>query len=276
MKKSIYRQQLDELSGEQNQPKEKKNKKNKAKNREGAPAGKKNMLQQFNEKQTKGNIQNTLLKTVADAAGIGIGTVLSAVSGKAAPIVGALLIGSGHYIGDESGLLRVVGASTIAHGVAKAREYRENPDQTIKDRLVGVKDDWLTAALLKHYDKNLEGFTVEPIPQPDGTSMSTLHGTTADSLPNFDREGEANNKQFESELDLSGLDEFERMNEEAAVNYQQARQAENSLFPDDEDLLASYLYDPSDEPRNWPPYDQKGGVNYEDSFDENDIDFNDF
>lgn len=127
MKKSVWQERLDELQGEDDAPEydQPGKKKKKHKKQLGEVAQDKNLLQRFNEKPTKGNLQNSLLKTVADIAGVGVGTVLSTAAGKAAPLVGIALIGTGHYIGDESGLMRVAGASTLAHSIAKAREYRQ-------------------------------------------------------------------------------------------------------------------------------------------------------
>lgn len=131
----------------------KKKKKNTEKLKEPGSSSIKQLLAGFNERQTKNNVQNTLLKLIADIAGVGLGTALSATMGKVAPAAAIALMGAGHYMGDESGLLRVVGASTLAHSVAKSKEYRKNPEMTIGERLKDVKDGWLYAALLKRYEE---------------------------------------------------------------------------------------------------------------------------
>lgn len=144
----------DEFSLDEIPKKEKKKKKKKAeKPKESGASSIKQLLAGFNERQTKNNVQNTLLKLVADIAGVGLGTALSASLGKIAPAAAIALMGAGHYMGDESGLLRVVGASTLAHSVAKSKEYRKHPEMTIADRLKDVKDGWLYATLLKHYQE---------------------------------------------------------------------------------------------------------------------------
>ena len=145
----------DEFSLDGIPKKDKKKKKKKAeKLKESDASSIKQLLAGFNERQTKNNVQNTLLKLVADIAGVGLGTALSASLGKIAPAAAIALMGAGHYMGDESGLLRVVGASTLAHSVAKSKEYRKNPEMTIADRLKDVKDGWLYATLLKHYQED--------------------------------------------------------------------------------------------------------------------------
>ncbi|WP_430405259.1 hypothetical protein [Fluviicola sp.] len=144
----------DEFSLDEIPKKDKKKKKKKAeKPKESVASSIKQLLAGFNERQTKNNVQNTLLKLVADIAGVGLGTALSASLGKIAPAAAIALMGAGHYMGDESGLLRVVGASTLAHSVAKSKEYRKNTEMNIADRLKDVKDGWLYATLLKHYQE---------------------------------------------------------------------------------------------------------------------------
>lgn len=128
--------------------KDKKKKKRKANPSLGTIKG---ILAGFNKREAKSSVPNTLLKLLADIVGVGMGTVLSASAGKAAPAVGVALLGAGHYMGDESGLLRVVGASTLSHSVAKAKEYREKSNMSISERLKDVKDGWLYAILLKKY-----------------------------------------------------------------------------------------------------------------------------
>jgi hypothetical protein len=166
---SSYRQRLEEIDKKYSKP-EKRKKKKKQKSLP-KPGGLNGILQGFNEKPTKGNVQNTVLKTVADLAGVGIGTTVSAAAGTVAPLIGAALIGAGHYIGDDSGLLRVVGAATVAHSVAKSKEYRQE-GSTMKDRLLGLKDDWLRAALLKHDQET--NLAISPIQEPGTSPLPTI------------------------------------------------------------------------------------------------------
>lgn len=112
---------------------------------------KKSFIDRYNDRPTKGNIQNTLLKgTVDTVASSVIGTGIGAITGKQSPIAGILLMFSGHYLDDKSGLLRLVGASTLAYGIAKSKDYQNNPDyDTPQKRLEGLKDDLLTTLHLK-------------------------------------------------------------------------------------------------------------------------------
>lgn len=150
----------DEFSLDEIPKKDKKKKKKKVNSDSGTIKG---ILAGFNKREAKNSVPNTLLKLLADIAGVGMGTVLSASAGKAAPVVGVALLGAGHYMGDESGLLRVVGASTLSHSVAKAKEYREKSNMSISERLKDVKDGWLYAFLLKKYQEEQNSTAAKPI-----------------------------------------------------------------------------------------------------------------
>ena len=227
MKKSIYQKELDEMHGIQDEPESGKKKKRKKEKKElgEVPEKKKNMLQRFNERNARGSVQNTLLKTLADIAGVGIGTVLSTATGTFAPAIGAILIGTGHYIGDQSGLLRVVGASTFAHSVSKAKSYRENPNQTLAERFGELKDEWLIATLLKHYESN-QKMAVISNSEPAQVTQREL---TEESQPNGMEGLTKQISEEETELDISGLDQFERFNIDSADQFEQIRNSEADL-----------------------------------------------
>ncbi|GAB5417999.1 MAG: hypothetical protein Crog4KO_14520 [Crocinitomicaceae bacterium] len=109
------------------------------------------LLDKFNNKETKGNVENTAIKSLVDiVAGATIGPGLAAVSGKFSPLAGVLLIAAGHYLGDKSGVLRATGTSTLAFGIAKAKDYQENPElNTARKRLKGLGNDLLASLHLK-------------------------------------------------------------------------------------------------------------------------------
>lgn len=162
--------------------------KKKKKQKENLSSGSiKGILAGFNKREAKNSVPNTLLKLLADIAGVGMGTVLSASAGKAAPAVGVALLGAGHYMGDESGLLRVVGASTLSHSVAKGKEYREKSNMSISERLKDVKDGWLYAFLLKKYQEEQNSTSVKSI---DSTSKSGLEETGVEGIKQDDPEEE--------------------------------------------------------------------------------------
>ena len=198
------------LSGNESKPgKSKSAKERKRKEKVGSTRGAvKQLLDGFNARETKGNLPNTLLKTLVDTVGVGLGTVLSAATGKVAPLAGIALIGAGHYTGDKTGLLRIVGATTLAHSVAKAKEYREHPEMTLSERLKGVKDGWLYAALLKHYT---------PQQQPDLSAESSLEGMDA-----HQPSGEI--QSDETEQLNAGQDSFDDPKNEHVGWYVKARQ----------------------------------------------------
>ncbi|MGV3611687.1 MAG: hypothetical protein ACO1N0_12095 [Fluviicola sp.] len=174
----------DEFSLGEIPKKDKKKKKQKVNSDSGTIKG---ILAGFNKREAKNSVPNTLLKLLADIAGVGIGTVLSASAGKAAPAVGVALLGAGHYMGDESGLLRVVGASTLSHSVAKGKEYREKSNMSISERLKDVKDGWLHAFLLKKYQEEQNSTVVKAIAP---TSESSAEETGLEGIEPDDPEEE--------------------------------------------------------------------------------------
>lgn len=130
------------------------------------------LLEEYNQKDTKGNINNTLLKSVVDIAGVAAGTGIGALSGDKAKFIGPLLIALGHYIGDESGLLRMLGASTLSYGIAKSKEFKENQElHKVKGRMIDLKGNWLSAMYLDmKQEKETETEVKEkPLPKPNRT-----------------------------------------------------------------------------------------------------------
>jgi hypothetical protein len=115
---------------------------------------KENLLNRYNNLNSKGNINNSFVKTMVDIlAGAMVAPALSASLGKYAPLAGIALSFGGNYTGDESGLMRGVGMATIAHSIAKSNEYRQE-DSTLQSRISGLKDDWLRTVMLKKSDQN--------------------------------------------------------------------------------------------------------------------------
>lgn len=170
----------DEFSLDEIPKKDKKKKKKKVHSDSGTIKG---ILAGFNKREAKSSIPNTVLKLLADIAGVGMGTVLSASAGKAAPAVGVALLGAGHYMGDESGLLRIVGASTLSHSIAKSKEYREKSNMSISERLKDVKDGWLYAFLLKKYQEEQNSTAAKAIaPTLESSAEETgLEGIESDN-----------------------------------------------------------------------------------------------
>lgn len=193
---------------------EKKNKKKKAKKARkalGAVSKSSNLLDRYNGLETKSNVNNSLIKTFVDlAAGTLVGPALSAALGKYAPVAGAALSFGGHYLDDQSGLLRGIGMGTIAHSVAKTKEYRD-PNSTMSDRFLDLKDNWLRMIFIKK-DSEVNGFEsgveIEPLINPE-------------NLPDLDN-SKAEQMKFEvheRELDLSVLDQYQKQLEDSANTY---------------------------------------------------------
>lgn len=162
----------------------------------------KSLLEKYNERQTKGNIENTLIKGAVDAvASSVIGTGIGAIAGDKAPIAGLGLIFAGHYFGDESGVLRITGASTLAFGIAKAKEYQSNSNlDTVQKRLFSAKDDFLTAFHLK-WKKDQEpteqkNVVEQPAPITEGSTKKKTKNPIIESPDTPEVNGE-----LDSEID---------------------------------------------------------------------------
>jgi len=178
------------------------------------------VLDAYNNRETgAGNVGNTALKTVVDSViGVPLGIAIGGASGLWSLPFGLVLIGAGHHFKDQSALLRIVGASAIAYGVAKNVEFNSQAkaNQTglqgtvegVKERLTTVKQDLMSAYFLDRIFKK------------DTPTTTPTTSPTASKSEEFTAE--------ESEIsgfDLSELDVFDSMNEQEADEF-----AENQRF----------------------------------------------
>jgi hypothetical protein len=218
----------DKYSGyDDNDRNKKKKKKDKESKKRLGSTGAPTILDKFNGMETKSNVKNSIIKAAADlAAGMLIGPALSAAFGKFAPIAGVACSFGGHYLGDQSGLLRGIGMATIAHSVAKTKEYRD-PNSTMGNRFSELKDDWLRFAFIE---------PVETTPQINGLGIikdpvTLKPDNWEEGLKKLEQEFEVNERQDDPELDLSALDQFDTQAERYAEEYRK----ENGLSMEDED-----------------------------------------
>jgi hypothetical protein len=165
--------------------------------------GSSGLLKRYNDAQAKSNVKVTAMKSGVDLLlGVGIGSGLAATLGIWSPLAGFLMMGTGHYLGDESGVLRVAGAATVAYGIAKSMENREAVRQAsvngvtlgslaggAKERLVQLKNEWVNALFI---DK-LTGNKTE-----ERSAVSEELG----------------------DIDLSELDIYDQMNKQSAVDFE--------------------------------------------------------
>lgn len=189
-----------------------------AKNKEKGNGSKgKKMYERYVE-DSKGKVGHSAVKmgvegVAAAVAGGGAGALLGIWS----PLLGLLLLGTGHYLGDRTGLLRITGAACIGYGIAKAKENRAAVTAATvegitlgslatgaKERLIDLKDNWLQATFL---DKLVGKKTEVPV---DETAVGAI--------------------------DLTELDAFENLNKEAAVKYELKKAQEEERFSEREIL----------------------------------------
>ena len=140
------------------------------------------------------------------------GGTIGAVGGIWTPFVGLALLAGGHLLGDKSGILRVVGASMMAYGIAKAQENRAASEagsvnglgslSGAKDRLLDFKDNFLKAFYLDKLTKKKE--------DPAAIDETTMGA-----------------------IDLSALDAFEDLTKQSAYNFELKRVLEEGETEDD-------------------------------------------
>jgi len=186
----------------------------------------KSLLEKYNERQTKGNIENTLIKGAVDAvASSVIGTGIGAIAGDKAPFAGLGLIFAGHYFGDESGVLRIAGASTLAFGIAKTKEYQSNPNlDTVQKRLFSAKDDFLTAFHLKWKKDQEPTEQKDVVEQPAPIVATTTKKQSENPIIESSDTPEVNG---ELDFDIKDLTSFELKNEELADAFEEEQINEN-------------------------------------------------
>ncbi len=186
------------------------------KKRSPSTSSKKGIVARYNERETKGKIGNSALKTLVDGiAGAVIGTGVGAMAGKYAAIIGPVIIGIGHYTGDKSGVIRIAGASAMAYGIAKALENQSvnglGSLGDVKSRIGNLQEELFVA------------FYLDKVFKKKG---STVPSTSTSTDPDTEIAG----------IDLSALDMFEHFNEQEADAYQQFQ---GFSLPDYEDDLPS-------------------------------------
>tara|TARA_B110001469_G_C9641313_1_gene322633 strand:+ start:1092 stop:1691 length:600 start_codon:yes stop_codon:yes gene_type:complete len=116
------------------------------------------ILAKYKAKKTKGNIAGTGIKTLVDLlVGATVGAGIGAGSGKFALPVGLVLIAGSHYLDEKTGVLRLVGASSIAYGIGKAMLEKQETvsgyelagkPKGVGDRLSQFKDELITSFYL--------------------------------------------------------------------------------------------------------------------------------
>ncbi|MBI1838200.1 MAG: hypothetical protein HYR91_13135 [Flavobacteriia bacterium] len=184
---------------------------------EDTTASKPNLIDRYNGMETKGDFKNSAIKTLFEVLGGGvIAPVLSASLGKFSPLAGVILAFGGNYMGDKTGLIRGLAMGTIAHGVAKSKEYREE-NTTFKDRISGLKDDWLYTLMLKN------------------TNSSSINGINSDKSKEF--EIPVNKKVLDNTIStIQKLSEAQEDEKEKFNIKESEKQSEQDPWEDDIDF----------------------------------------
>jgi len=186
------------------------------KSKRGKRTGLAGFVDAYNAKPTgAGYAGNTALKTLVDAAiGVPVGVLLGGAAGLWSLPIGVLLIAGGHHIKEQSGLVRIVGASAIAYGIAKNIDFKAaakqaqvngigglaGATQSMKERVQGVKSDLMAAYFLDRIFKKGDD-----------------DGTVAQKIAAFNM----NDDDGVGAIDVSALDFFEDYNQQEADEFQQ-------------------------------------------------------
>ena len=179
-------------------------------------------LDKYKKRTTKGNIENTLIKSSVDVVSASVvGTSIAAIMGNKAPLVGILIIGAGHYLGDDTGHLRVTGASVLAYGIAKSKDYKSNSElQSVAARLKNTKEDFLSAFNIdwskpKEIDKSI-------IKEKSGKEKIVKKESVNSKEDNQSIDGDF-------DIGLSVLDSFEIENETMAYSFEKEKRREEDI-----------------------------------------------
>lgn len=192
---------------------------------------KKGVLEKYKAAKTKNNVANTGLKSLVDLLlGATLGAGLGAATGRAALPIGVLLMVGSHYFDEETGVLRLAGAATIAYGIGKSTEHKAIAETTAvegfslageggkaKMRLTNFKDEVLSAFYL---DKLLNKDSSEEIGAVDDSVLDVFLDNNKEeairyeldnnSLPNFEDDFSNESEEFafaliDEEPDLTNI-----------------------------------------------------------------------
>jgi len=158
----------------------------------------KSLLQKYKGVKTKGNISNSGLKTIVDLIiGTTLGAGVGAATGRAALPVGLLLIGSSHYMEEETGVLRVAGSAAIAYSIGKVIQNKEIAS-TVSGITLSGETSKAKTRLSQFKDEVLHAFYLDKVLKSKSSGESSEVGS----------------------IDLTPLDVFEQQNHEQALNYE--------------------------------------------------------
>jgi len=193
-------------------------------------------VEKYNKLETKDNIQNTLLKGLVDIVGIATGTGLGAIAGKNSKFVGLGAILSGHFLGDKTNVLRVIGASTLSYGIAKAKDFESNPKmEHTQERLADLKDNWFATLYIKMNQEKSKSNTNDSEVTIEGVKPDkpTKKDTTLENLKSKPIKSASKDVDLDSDPDFNKLELMEDDILQSAIHFQDER---DSNPKDNEDL----------------------------------------
>ncbi len=180
--------------------------------------------------------QKNTAKTAIDITGAGVGTAgafgTGIISPLIAPVTGIVLLGLGHFLGDKTGVMRVIGASMFGYGLAKVTQ-KDELDETIDGLTMGAIGAKAKRRLGEFKNEWMKAFFIDKIVKPK-SSQDNL------AIDGF------------GAIDLSAMDAIEESVKQSAIQHemnQMESQEQNFLenaADEDEDEI-SFVTIPEDE-----------------------------
>lgn len=211
-----------------------------------------NLVESYNSKEAKSNAGVSAMKSGVDLVlGVGLGGLIGKMAGKYSPFAGTALIFIGHYTGDKTGLLKIIGASSIAYGIAKALD--DDKESTITEKLKEYGQEGLKAFFFIE-PKNKENDTAQKnalTPSSDTPTEAEINGVDLSILDFYDDMNHEQAEKFLAEQNpedrplLSGAEDFEELETSQDEQlYSQAMYGTSSessfgLFDNDDDEIDS-------------------------------------
>lgn len=147
------------------------------------------------------------LKIGADVLSAGTGTAIAAGIGKGSFFLGAGLVVIGRLVNDKTGLLAILGSSIVGYSVAMGKENSDNGEEDLSGVTLGSVQEGIKARFSRLKENWLHATYLNKVVGESDTE---------------DQENESSDESVGA-IDLSTLDQFEKMVEESAVKSEAKR-----------------------------------------------------
>lgn len=180
------------------------------------------MIAKYRAMSTKGNIKNTGIKSVLDLVlGATLGAGIGASSGRMALPIGLVLIAGSHYMAEETGVVRLAGAATIAYGIGKAIHNKQvAEDNAVNGITLAGEASKAKSRLSAFKDELITAFFLDKVLKKDEDAGAEIGA-----------------------IDLSSLDVFEQSNHSEAMAFEMDQEALPEAVNDEDDFVEDLDYE---------------------------------